>query len=56
VPSIPVARLLAKDGLLAFHNYPDPAWPDVRRMVDAYAARLSWRRIAQVDFLGIFHT
>lgn len=48
--------LLAKDGLLAFHDYPDPGWPDVRRVVDEYANRLGWQRIAQADFLGIFRT
>jgi SAM-dependent methyltransferase len=46
--------LLAADGLLAFHDYPDPGWPDVRRVVDEYAGRFGWRRIAQADFLGIF--
>ncbi len=46
--------LLGGSGLMAFHDYPDPGWPEVRRVVDAYAARFGWRRIAQVDFLGIF--
>ena len=48
--------LLAGDGLLAFHDYPDPGWPGVRRVVDEYAARFGWLRIAQADFLGIFRT
>jgi hypothetical protein len=48
--------LLAQEGLLAFHNYPDPSWPGVRRVVDEYAGRLGWRRIAQADFLGIFRS
>jgi predicted O-methyltransferase YrrM len=48
--------LLAADGLLAFHDYPDPGWPDVRRVVDEYTGRFGWRRIAQADFLGIFCT
>jgi hypothetical protein len=47
--------LLAGDGLLAFHDYPDPSWPDVRRVVDDYARRLDWQRIAQAGFVGIFH-
>jgi hypothetical protein len=48
--------LRAGDGLLAFHNYPDPGWPGVRRVVDEYVSRFGWRRIAQTDFLGIFRT
>lgn len=43
-------------GLLAFHAYPDPGWPEVRRVVDAYAGRLRWKRVAQVGYLGIFQT
>ncbi|HEY1190970.1 MAG TPA: class I SAM-dependent methyltransferase, partial [Gemmata sp.] len=31
--------LLAPHGRLAFHDYPDPGWPDVRRVVDAHARR-----------------
>jgi hypothetical protein len=46
--------LLATDGLLAFHDYPDPGKPEVRRVVDGYAGRFGWRRLAQADFLGIF--
>ncbi len=48
--------LLARDGLLALPNYPDPAWPQVRRVVDEYAGRLGWWRLAQADFLGIFRS
>jgi hypothetical protein len=46
--------LLAPGGLLAFHDYPDPGWPDVRRVVDDHARRLGWQRTAQADFLGVF--
>ncbi len=46
--------LLAPGGLVAFHDYPDPSWPDVRRIVDEYAARHRWRRVAQADYLGVF--
>lgn len=49
-------RLLEPNGLLAFHDYPDPGWPDVRRVVDEHALRLGWKRIAQSDFLGVFKT
>ena len=48
--------LLEPGGLLAFPNYPDPRWPDVRRVVDEHACRLGWKRVSQADFLGIFRT
>ena len=51
-----VLPLLAENSLVAFHDYPDPGWPGVRRVVDDYARRLRWRRIAQANFLGIFRT
>jgi hypothetical protein len=51
-----VLPLLAPGGLLAFHDYPDPGWPDVRRVVDEHARRLGWKRVAQADFLGLFRT
>ncbi len=38
--------LLARDGLLPFHDYPDPGHPGVRRVVDDYAARFDWRLLA----------
>lgn len=47
---------LAPGGLMAFHDYPDPGWPDVRPVVDDHARRLGWRRIAQADYLGVFRT
>ncbi|MFO0822029.1 MAG: class I SAM-dependent methyltransferase [Gemmataceae bacterium] len=46
--------LLKPNGLIAFHDYPDPGWPDVRRVVDEHARRLKWKRMAQADFLGCF--
>jgi len=49
-------KVLKQGGTLAFHNYPDPEWPDMRRIVDQYARRLGWRRIAQTGFLGVFRT
>jgi hypothetical protein len=48
--------LLERGGLLAFHDYPNPGYPGVRRVVDDYAGRFRWRRIAQADFLGVFKT
>jgi hypothetical protein len=49
-------RSSLRGGLLAFHDYPDPGWPDVRRVVDDHARRLGWQRTAQADFLGVFRT
>jgi len=49
-------QVLAPGGLLVFHGYPDPARPDVRRVVDANAKHLRWKRITQADFLGVFRT
>ena len=48
--------LLEMGGRLAFHDYPDPGWPDVRRVVDEYAHRLGWKRIAQAGYVGLFQT
>ena len=49
-------QLLKPGGQLAFHDYPDPGWPEVRQVVDAYASRLKWRRIEQADYVGVFQT
>jgi hypothetical protein len=46
--------LLGVGGLLAFHDYPNPGWPDVRRVVDEHARRFGWERLAQAGFLGVF--
>ena len=43
---------LAPGGVLACHEYPDPDWPDVRRVVDEVATRAGLRRIRQSDYLG----
>jgi predicted O-methyltransferase YrrM len=48
--------LLSPGWLIAFHDYPDPGWPDVRKVVDGYAQRFGWTRVAQADFLGVFRT
>jgi hypothetical protein len=49
-------RVLEPGGLVAVHDYPDPGWPAVRAMVDEFAGRLGWKRIAQADYLGVFRT
>jgi hypothetical protein len=49
-------RVLEPGGLVAVHDYPDPGWPAVRMVVDEFAARLGWKRIAQADYLGVFRT
>ena len=51
-----VLKVLEPGGLIAFHDYPDPGWPDVRRVVDEYATRLGWQRIAQAGYVGVFRT
>lgn len=48
--------VLAPGGLLAFHDYPDPSWPQVRPTVDAFARELGWKRIEQAGFCGVFRT
>ena len=48
--------LLGRGALIAVHDYPDPAWPDVRRVIDDFAKRLRWRRQRQVGYLGVFST
>ncbi len=48
--------LLASGGQVAFHDYPDPSWPDVRWIVDEQAARCRWQRVAQADYVGVFQT
>ena len=45
---------LVPGGRLAFHDYPDPGWPEVRRTVDAHAGRHHWRRVAQEGYLALF--
>jgi protein-L-isoaspartate O-methyltransferase len=46
--------LVAPGGQIAFHDYPDPSWPDVRRIVDEQATRHRWQRVAQADYVGVF--
>jgi len=48
--------VLEPGGSMAFLGYPDPRWPETRRVVDDFAHRLGWRRVAQEDFLGVFQT
>ena len=49
-------HFLEPGGTLTFQNYPDPGWPDVRKVVDDHARRLGWKRVNQADFLGVFRT
>jgi predicted O-methyltransferase YrrM len=49
-------RVLEPGGLVAVHDYPDPGWPAVRAVVDEFAARLGWKRVAQANYLGVFRT
>jgi hypothetical protein len=45
---------LAPGGVLACHDYPDPSWPDVRRVVDEMAAERGLVRLRQSDYLAAF--
>ena len=51
-----VRRVLQPGGVIAFHDYPDPGWPDVRQVVDDHARRLGWRKIRQVGYCAAFST
>lgn len=46
--------LIRPGGRIAFHDYPDPSWPDVRRVVDDQARRYRWNRVAQRGYVGVF--
>lgn len=50
------AAAVRPKGVLAVHGYPDPAYPEVRRGVDAAARERGWTRVAQADYLGVFRT
>ncbi|WP_162670007.1 class I SAM-dependent methyltransferase [Gemmata massiliana] len=45
---------LAPGGCLACHGYPDPDWPDVRRVVDEVASARGLWRARQSDYLAVF--
>jgi predicted O-methyltransferase YrrM len=47
-------KVLEPVSVIAFHDYPDPGWPEVRKVVDDYASRLGWQRVAQADYMGAF--
>jgi hypothetical protein len=47
---------LTPGALVGFHDYGDPAHPDVRPVVDEAAARYGWRLIDRADFLAVFAT
>ena len=49
-------KVLNPQGVLAFHAYPDPSWPKVRKVVDDHARRFGWKRIGQAGYLGLFQT
>ncbi|HEY1187494.1 MAG TPA: class I SAM-dependent methyltransferase [Gemmata sp.] len=46
--------VLAPGGVLALHDYPDPSWPDVRRVADAVAAARGLVRFRQADYVAAF--
>ncbi|MDY3561841.1 class I SAM-dependent methyltransferase [Gemmata sp. JC673] len=45
---------LEPGGVLACHDYPDPDWPDVRKIVDAVAAERGLVRFRQADYVAAF--
>ncbi len=47
---------LTPGAVLGFHDYGDPAYPDVKQAVDAAAARSGWRLVCKADYLGVFTT
>jgi hypothetical protein len=47
---------LRPHAILGFHNYGDPAHPDVQPAVDAAAARFGWRLVNRADCLAVFVT
>jgi hypothetical protein len=51
-----VLGLLEPGGLVGVHAYPDPGWPEVRRVVDEYVGRCGWERVTQADYLAVFRT
>ena len=47
---------LATGAVIGFHDYDSPDFPDVREVVDAAAARHSWRLVERADLLAVFQT
>jgi len=45
---------LSAGAVVGFHDYADPAFPDVRAVVDAVARRHGWRFVDRADFLAVF--
>lgn len=45
---------LAPGARIGFHDYADPAHPDVQPAVDATAQRRGWRLVERADFLAVF--
>ena len=41
-------------GIMVFHDYGRPEWPDVHKVVDEYANREIWARLIHVHSLGVF--
>jgi hypothetical protein len=46
--------LLSDFGVLAFHDFLQPRWPDVQRVVDEFALAHRWKRLGQHDTLAFF--
>ena len=48
--------LLAPGAVVGFHDYDDPAFPDVRLVADETVNQLGWRQIDRSGFLVVFVT
>jgi hypothetical protein len=49
-----VLPYLTASALIGFHDYGDPAHPDVQPTVDAASHRHGWRFVERAGFLGVF--
>lgn len=49
-----VAPHLAPGARIGFHDYADPAFPDVQAVADAAARRLGWTLVGRMDHLAVF--
>lgn len=47
---------LCPGAVIGFHDYGDPAHPDVQPVVDSAAERFNWRPVGRADFLAVFAT
>jgi hypothetical protein len=51
-----VAPHLVEGAVVAFHDYDDPAFPDVRLVADTAARQRGWRLLERSHHLAVFAT